>query len=436
MTVFLELVVVLGAIIIGIRLGSAAMGMMGCLGLMILAVLFDVVPTSPPVDVLLIIFAVVTAAGCMEACGGLNYLVQIASRIIRSNPRYVTILAPLVAYGFTIVAGTANIIFALHPVMYEVAYSQKVRPERVMANATLAGQFGIVASPISAAMGAMIGLFAGYEMTQFGLAQIWMITLPSTFVAVIVTSVAMMFYGKELEEDPEYQRRLKAGLIEPPEVKEFAEVTGKAKLSVLIFCLAVLVVMFAGFFPQIGTVGGKTLGTATIIECVMMAAGAVIILACRPNLKDVVNSPTFQSVISSISIIFGIARLADSFIRANNGQIMELAGNIVQVAPWAFTFVLWVMCVMLQSQAAATRAIMPLGLAVGLSPEYLIAMFPAVCGIAILPIAGPLLSAVSFDRTVTTYIGKYLINHSFFVPMVLLVAISVAVGFVLVNILL
>ena len=436
MTIFLELVVVLGAMIIGIRLGSAAMGMMGCLGLLVLAIFFDVVPTSPPVDVLLIIFAVVTAAGCMEACGGLNYLVKVASRIIRANPRYVTILAPLVAYGFTIVAGTANIIFALHPVMYEVAYARKVRPERVMATATLAGQFGIVASPISAAMGAMIGMFAGYDLDQFGLAQIWMISLPSTFIAVIATSFVMMFYGKELEDDPEYQRRLKDGVIEPPEVKEFDEVSAKAKLSVLIFCLAVLVVMCAGFFPQISTVGGKVIGTSTIIECVMMAAGAVIILVCRPNLNAVVGSSSFQSGISSISIIFGIAWLADSFIQANNAQIMVLAGNIIEIAPWAFTFVLWVMCVMLQSQAAATRAIMPLGLAIGLSPEYLIAMFPAVCGIAILPIAGPLLSAVSFDRTGTTYIGKYLINHSFFVPMVLLVAISVGVGFVLVNILL
>ena len=435
MTIFLELVVVLGAMIIGIRLGSAAMGMMGCLGLMVLATVFNVAPTSPPVDVLLIIFAVVTAAGCMEACGGLNYLVKIASRIIRSNPRFVTILAPLVAYAFTIVAGTANIIFALHPVMYEVAYSQKVRPERVMANATLAGQFGIVASPISAAMGAMIGLFAGYDLNSFGLTQIWMISLPATFIAVIVTSCIMMFYGKELKDDPEYQRRLKAGLIEPPEVKEFGQIDVRAKISVLIFCLAVLVVMLAGFFPQISTIGGKTLGTSTIIECVMMAAGGVIILVCRPSLTDVVESPTFKSGISSISIIFGIAWLADSFIQANNAQIMAVAGNIVEVAPWAFTFVLWVMCVMLQSQAAATRAIMPLGLAIGLSPEYLIAMFPAVCGIAILPIAGPLLSAVSFDRTGTTHIGKYLINHSFFVPMVLLVAISVSAGFILVNIL-
>ena len=218
-------------------------------------------------------------------------------------------------------------------------------------------------------------------------------------------------------------------------MKEFGQINVRAKISVLIFCLAVWVVMLAGFFPQISTIGGKTLGTSTIIECVMMAAGAVIILVCRPSLTDVVESPTFKSGISSISIIFGIAWLADSFIQANNAQIMALAGNIVEVAPWAFTFVLWVMCVMLQSQAAATRAIMPLGLAIVLSPEYLIAMFPAVCSIAILPIAGPLLSAVSFDRTGTTHIGKYLINHSFFVPMVLLVAISVSAGFILVNIL-
>lgn len=403
----LEFLIVLAAILLGARQGGLAIGYWGGLGLVLLAVIFGVTPTAPPVDVMLIIIAVCMSAACMDAAGGLDFLVRIAARIIRSNPKYVSIIAPLVGFFLTFFSGTGNLIFAIHPVIYEVAYSAGVRPERPMASATVAAQVGIT------------------------LSSILMVTFPACLIGVLVGSFVYMFWGKELKDDPEYQRRLKAGLVEPPEAISDAPLPKGARLSVVIFLFGVLLIVLTGFFPELRTINGKAVSMSLVIEMVMLAGAALMAAFCHANLDVASKSPTLRAGVVSVGAIFGIAWLADSFIGANKGFFMELAGDLAAQAPWLFAFVLFFMSALLTSQGATTRAIMPLGLTLGIPVPLMIAMFPAVNGLFFLPITGPALSAVSFDRSGTTKIGKYILNHSFQIPGIVMVVVSVLVAMLL-----
>ena len=409
----IEFAIVLAAILLGARQGGLAIGYWGGLGLVLLAVFFGVTPTAPPVDVMLIIIAVCMSAACMDAAGGLDFLVRIAARIIRSNPKYVSVIAPLVGFFLTFFSGTGNLIFAIHPVIYEVAYSAGVRPERPMATA------------------ALIGLFAAYGHAEVTLSSILMVTFPSCLIGVLVGSFVYMFWGKELKDDPEYQRRLKAGLVEPPEAISDKPLPKGAKLSVAIFLLGVLLIVLTGFFPELRTINGKAVSMSLVIEMVMLAGAALMAAFCHANLDVAAKSPTLRAGVVSVGAIFGIAWLADSFIGANKGFFMELAGDLAAQAPWLFAFVLFFMSSLLTSQGATTRAIMPLGLLLGIPVPMLIAMFPAVNGLFFLPITGPALSAVSFDRSGTTKIGKYILNHSFQIPGIIMVVVSVGVAMLL-----
>ena len=427
----LEFVIVLAAILLGARQGGLAIGYWGGLGLVLLAVIFGVTPTAPPVDVMLIIMAVCMSAAAMDAAGGLEFLVRIAARIIRSNPKYVSIIAPLVGFFLTFFSGTGNLIFAIHPVIYEVAYSAGVRPERPMASATVAAQIGITACPISAATAALLGLFAAYDHAEVTLSSILMVTFPACLIGVLAGSFIYMFWGKELKDDPEYQRRLKAGLVEPPEAISDQPLPKGAKLSVGIFLLGVFLIVLTGFFPELRTIHGKPVSMSLVIEMVMLAGAALMVAFCHVNLDVASKSPTLRAGVVSVGAIFGIAWLADSFIGANKGFFMELAGDLAAQAPWLFAFVLFFMSALLTSQGATTRAIMPLGLTLGIPVPLMIAMFPAVNGLFFLPITGPALSAVSFDRSGTTKIGKYILNHSFQIPGIVMVVVSVVVAMLL-----
>src|SRR5690349_17211118 len=212
MMLILELVVLLAAIAIGARASGVGMGLWGGVGLLVLVFIFREAPGSIPGEVLLIILAVIMAASAMEAAGGIDYLVQIAAGIIRKHPRQVTIIAPVVAYVFTFLAGTGHVFYPLLPVIYEVAMKGRVRPERPIAVATIASQQAITASPVSAATAAMIAVLASKGI---GLVQILMICVPSTLIGVIVAALVQNHVGKELDDDPEYKRRLASGEISP-----------------------------------------------------------------------------------------------------------------------------------------------------------------------------------------------------------------------------
>lgn len=435
MITLLEFVILFGAILLGIRFGGVALGFWGGAGLFVLSVVFGVVPTSPPVDVILIILAVCLCASCMEAVGGLDILVRIAARIIRANPKYVAVIAPVVSFFLTFFAGTGNAVFAILPVVYEVSYNAGVRPERAMAGTAVAGQVGITASPIAAAVAAMIGLMAQNGHDEIGLQTILMVTFPACLFGVVAGAFLGMFRGKELKDDPAYQARLAAGEVLPPAPADERELPAAAKWSVLIFFGGIALIVLSGFFPELRVLHGQTkpVSMSLVIEGVMLAAGALMFLVCKPSSAKVAGSSILHAGVISITAIFGIAWMSDSFIAANSSVFMDVAGSIAQSAPWFFAVILGVMSALLGSQGATTRALMPLGFALGINPMLLVAMFPAVNCLFILPISGPALAAVGMDRSGTTTIGKYVFNHSFLLPGLLMVVLSVLAGYAIVG---
>jgi len=443
LSIVLQFAVVLAAIWMGARSSGVGLGLWGAVGLLVLAVAFGINPTSPPVDVMLIILAVIMAASVMDAAGGIDFLVRVAERIIRANPKYVTIVAPLVTWTFTFLAGTGHIVYPLLPVIYETAYQNGIRPERPMAVATIASQQAITASPVAAATAAMIGLFAEKGLAQWGLAEILMVCVPSTLIGVVAAAIASMFVGKDLKDDPEYQARLEAGKIAP--LKAYAAVGADvarpalkpaAKLSAYIFLAGVALVVLFGFFPSLRTLPGakSALGMPVVIEIVMMSVAAFMLLATKVKVDDVPKTATLRAGVVAVIGIFGLAWLGDSFIAANRNVIVPAIGDWAKVAPWTFAFGLFFASVLLYSQAATTRALMPLGVALGIPPQFLIAMFPSVNGYFFIPTYGSLIAAINFDLSGTTRIGKYVLNHSFMLPGLVATSVAVAVGLFLARI--
>lgn len=435
----LEFVVLIGALFLGARAGGVALGLWGAVGLLILVVVFGVPPGAIPGEVLLIVLTVIMAASAMEVAGGVDFLVRVAERIIRKNPKQVTIVAPLVTYAFTFASGTGHIVYPLLPVIYEVAHESGVRPERPLAIATIASQQAITASPVSAATAAMISMLAAHHL---GLVQIMLICVPSTLLAVVLAAIVQLRVGKELKDDPEYQRRLKAGELGPqskegvgPKADPTVLKRG-AKASALIFFGGVGLVVLAGIFPVLRTVPGKTaepvvVGMPVAIAIVMMAVAALILTVTRAPVAEVPKCKTCQSGLTAIIGILGLAWLGDTFINANQEAIIGALSSMAKAAPWTFAIGLFLASMLLYSQAATARALMPLGLSLGLAPASLIGMFPAVNGYFFLPNYGTLIAAMQFDRSGTTRIGKYLLNHSFMLPGLITTIGAVVIGLTL-----
>ena len=435
---FLQLLVVLVAIIIGARLGGIGLGVMGGVGLASLSFVFGLQPTAPPIDVMLMIAAVIAAASCMQAAGGLEYMVKVAEHILRRNPAKVTILSPIVTYLFTFIAGTGHIAYSVLPVIAEVARETKIRPERPLGIAVIASQQAITASPISAATVALLGLLAGFDISLFDILKV---TVPATLIGVLVGAFCSMKVGKELEDDPEYQRRLKEGMIE--EVTQEStriENLSKARISVLIFLLATFLIVLFGSIdslrPSFEVNGQVTmLNMPSIIEIVMLSTAAVILLVCRIDGIKAVQGNIFPAGMQAVIAIFGIAWMGDTFIAGNLEQLKGSIEQVVQSMPWLFGVALFVMSILLYSQAATIRAVVPLGIALGISPLLLIALFPAVNGYFFIPNYPTVVAAINFDRTGTTRIGKYILNHSFMMPGLVSTIVAILVGLLLIQVL-
>ena len=435
---FLQLLVVLVAIIIGARLGGIGLGVIGGVGLAILSFVFGLQPTAPPIDVMLMIAAVIAAASCMQAAGGLEYMVKVAEHILRRNPAKVTILSPIVTYLFTFIAGTGHIAYSVLPVIAEVARETKIRPERPLGIAVIASQQAITASPISAATVALLGLLAGFDISLFDILKV---TVPATLIGVLVGAFCSMKVGKELEDDPEYQRRLKEGMIE--EVTQEStriENLSKARISVLIFLFATFLIVLFGSIdslrPSFEVNGQITmLNMPSIIEIIMLSTAAVILLVCRIDGIKAVQGNIFPAGMQAVIAIFGIAWMGDTFIAGNLEQLKGSIEQVVQSMPWLFGVALFVMSILLYSQAATIRAVVPLGIALGISPLLLIALFPAVNGYFFIPNYPTVVAAINFDRTGTTRIGKYILNHSFMMPGLVSTIVAILVGLLLIQVL-
>lgn len=429
----IQLLFVLVCIIVGARIGGVGLGVMGGLGVAILTFVFGLQPTAPPIDVMLMIAAVISAAGAMQAAGGLDFLVKLAEKILRKHPQYVTILAPLVTYSFTFLAGTGHVAYSVLPVIAEVARETKIRPERPLGIAVIASQQAITASPISAATVALLGLLAGFDITLFDILKI---TIPATLVGVLVGAFASMKVGKELVDDPEYQRRLKSGELDNHSV-EIADIKNlfNAKLSVILFIAAtVFIVLFGSIETMRPAFNGEPLAMPALIEILMLSTAAIILLVTKTSGAKAAQGSVFSAGMQAVIAIFGVAWMGDTFINGNITQLTSSIEVIVTDMPWLFGLALFVMSILLYSQAATVRAIMPLGIALGLNPMLLIALFPAVNGYFFIPNYPTVVAAINFDRTGTTKIGKYILNHSFMMPGLVATIVAIAMGLLLIQI--
>ena len=428
----IELVVVLIFIFLGARLGSIGIGFAGGLGVLVLALVFGLKPGDIPIDVILIIMSVIAAIAAMQVAGGLDYLVQLAERILRSNPKYITFLAPLVTYTMTIFAGTGLTAFSTLPVIAEVAKREGIRPSRPLSIATIASQIAITASPISAAVVFLAGVL---EPVGVGYVELLIICIPTTLTAVMLTAFVANFLGKDLKDDPVYQDRLAKGLVTMPAAKEKqqTELPPGAKTSVLIFLIAIVaVVCYAmAISSTVGLIKDPVLKRDAAIMTFMLGAATAIALFCKIDCNKVLNAATFKSGMSACVCVLGVAWLGTTFVAAHIEEINVFAGNLLESKPWLLAVVLFFAAMLLYSQAATTRALMPAAIALGVSPVAAIAAFAAVSALFVLPTYPTLLASIEFDDTGSTRIGKYVFNHPFLIPGVLTITLAVTFGFLL-----
>ena len=431
----LQLLIVLLCIIVGARLSGIGLGVMGGLGVVVLTFCFGLKPGQIPVDVMLMIAAVISAAACMQAAGGLDLMVRVAERMLRKNPKNITIVAPLVTYTFTFLAGTGHVAYSVLPVIAEVARETKIRPERPLGIAVIASQQAITASPISAATVALLGLLtaAGFDISLFDILKI---SVPATLVGVLVGAFASMRVGKELIDDPEYKRRLEAGAIVKGTAQVGSELSKKKAIpSVILFLSATLLIVLFGSFENMRPVfDGEAVGMPLIIEMLMLATAALILLLTKTDGAKAVQGSVFSAGMQAVVAIFGIAWMGDTFINGNIVELKAAVEGVVTEMPWLFGLALFVMSILLYSQAATVRAIVPLGLALAISPMMLIALFPAVNGYFFIPNYPTLVAAINFDSTGTTRIGKWVLNHSFMMPGLVATVVAIATGLLLIQV--
>ena len=437
--VYIELLIVLLAIFVGARVGGIGLGIFGMMGLGVLVFGFGLTPGNPPIDVMLIIVAVITAAATLQAAGGLDYLVKVAEKILRKNPAMITFLAPVVCYFFTLFSGTGHIAYSLLPIISEIATDSKVRPERPLSISVIASQQAITASPISAATAALLSAeLLGDKGVTLG--NILMVCIPATLVGVIVGAIAVSFMGVPLEKDPEYLRRLREGVLDAEGKSEEAlspQAAKRAKTSVIIFLIGVLSIVLFGSIDSLRptfTVNGQLikLGMTQVIEIVMMSTAGLMLIFAKADINKAVKGSVFIAGMQAVIAIFGIAWMGDTFFAGNIEFFKTHIEQIVTQYPFLFSVALFVMSVLLFSQAATVRTLYPLGIALGIHPMAMVAMFPAVNGYFFIPNYPTVVAAINFDRTGTTRIGKYVLNHSFQLPGFVATIVAIAVGYLII----
>lgn len=427
--VWLEIIVVLGAIFFGIRMGGIGIGLCGGLGLAVLTIGFGLPIGSPPVDVILIIMTVVVAASALQAAGGMDYLVRLASTFMRKNPKYLNIIAPITTWVMTIMAGTGFIVFSMLPVIAEIAKDSGIRPSRTLAGSVVASQIAISGSPISAAMAAMLTIMEGNGVTFI---VVMSVCLPASFVAAMVAAFIASRQGCELEDDEVYLDRLQKGLVHKYEEKK-GESTTREKFSVIVFLIATVAIVILAAFPQLrpGFDIGKPMGTRDIIIICMLSAACLMVIFCKTSPNSIVLAPTFRSGMSSLAVILGIVTLGTTFVDAHMDQIKAIAGDVLSAYPILLAVVLFFTCALLYSQGATTPLIIPLAIALDVPTWAILASFVAVTGVFVLPTYPTSLAAIEFDSTGSTRVGKYILNHPFMLPGLGGIIAGVAFGFII-----
>jgi anaerobic C4-dicarboxylate transporter DcuB len=442
MKFFLEIVLILACLFYGARKGGLALGLLGGFGIVMLAFAFKLPAGKPPVDVMLTIVAVVAASATLQASGGLNVLLQLAEKILRRNPKWVSIIAPFTTCILTMLCGTGHVVYTMLPIIYDVAIKNGIRPERPMAGASIASQMGIMASPVSVAVVSLVAFLAkapaGSKAIDF--VTLLSITIPSTLVGVLMIGIFSWFRGKDLDKDETFQK-----LIADPEKHKYvygesATLLGQ-KLSrsqwtaMWIFVGAIVVVALLGAIESIRPhVAGKPMSMVLTIQMFMLMAGALIIVFTKTNPGDVGKSEVFRAGMIAVVAVFGVAWMADTVFEANMPAIRDALAGVVKTKPWTYAIALLIVSKLVNSQAAAIAAMVPLALSIGVSTGHVVAFAAAGYGYYILPTYPSDLATIQFDRSGTTGIGKYVINHSFILPGLIGVSSSCIVGFLLAGV--
>jgi len=439
---WIEFAVLLTMILIGSQMKGIGLGVMGMVGLFIFLFVFKMKPTDPPLDVMLIIMAIVTTAATLQASGGLDYLVRLAEKIIRSNPSNITFIAPFTVYFLCLFAGTAHIVYSLLPIIAEVSAKKRIRPERPLSISVIASHLALTGSPMSAATAALVVVLA----YPGALADIMMICIPACIIGILIGCLSVFRYGVELNEDPIFIEKMKepefARSMDVEKEGQETPLKPGAKTSVLVFTFAIILIVVAGAFPglvprfepgprTLAVSADGSLSMVTIISVITLMASAAMMLITKTSTSDVTKASLFTSMASAVVSVFGVVWMSSTFMHSNNDLIQKALGGIVSDYPWTFAIAVFIMGVLMFSQAATTKTMMPLGIALGLPPAALIAIFPAVNSDFVLPGYPTLLAAINFDRTGSTRIGKFVVNHSFNLPGIVAIGVAIAVGFLL-----
>lgn len=440
--ILLQFAIVLALIFKGARVGGIGLGIYGMVGVFILVFVFGMKPGNLPIDVMLIIVSVITAAAALQAASGLDYLVGLAAKFLRKHPTHITYFGPLTTWLFCLVAGTAHTCYSLLPIISEIATNSKIRPERPLSVATIAASLGITGSPVSAATAAIISTDllggAGIELKD-----VMMICIPASLIAILVAAFVQNHIGKELVDDEVYKERVAKGIIDPEHDSKLIDEMIKnpnprAKYAVVAFLLGVLMVVVFGSVPSLrpsfmvdGMLHRVTMPET--IEIVMMSVAALILVVGKANVHDAVKGNVFGAGMNAMVAIFGIAWMGDTFFNGNLAFFKEHIANVVTQYPFLFAIALFFMSIMLFSQAATVRTLYPLGIGLGIAPLALVAMFPAVNGYFFLPNYPTTVAAINFDRTGSTGIGRFVVNHSFQVAGFITTFVSIGVGYLIIQ---
>ena len=439
MDILLQVAIILVCLFYGARKGGVALGLLGGIGIVLMTFVFKLPPGKPPVDVMLTIIAVVAASATLQASGGLEVLLLGAEKILRRNPKYVSILAPFTTCLLTILCGTGHVVYTMLPIIYDIAIKNDIRPERPMAASSVASQMGILASPVSVAVVSLVAFLAKVPVNGnvIDFIQVLSITIPSTLAGVLLIGIFSWFRGKDLKDDADFQKR-----IADPEQRQFvygesATLMGKVLTSsqwtaMWIFIGSIAVVAVLGAFqPLRPLINGKPLSMVLTIQMFMLLAGALMILFTKTDPSTIGKTDVFRAGMIAVVAVFGIAWMADTVFEAHLPVLKATLTELVKTQPWTYAIALLLVSKLVNSQAAAISAMVPVGLALGVPPGYVVAFAAASYGYYILPTYPSDLAAIQFDRSGTTHIGKYVVNHSFIVPGLIGVGTSCLAGYVL-----
>ena len=435
----IQLLIVLGALWVGSRYGSLALGAISGIGLAILVFCFSLKPGTPPTDVIYIIIAAVTCAGIMQASGGMDWLIQIAEKMLRKHPDRITFLAPLTTFFLTVLVGTGHVVYTLMPIICDIALKKGIRPERPCGVASIASQVGITCSPIAAAVVAFVTISNenGFDISIPG---VLMVSIPACLCGLMAAAAASYHRGLDLDKDPEFQKK-----IADPVQREYIygsgattldkEIPQSAKNAVFVFLGALcIIVFFAIFQSALPSWDGKPLKMNLVIQIVMIAAAALMILFCKAQPKKAVSGPVWQSGMVAVVAIYGIAWMADTYFSNYMPEIQAMLEGIVKDYPWSIALVFFMVSVLINSQGAVVVSMLPLAYSLGIAGPVLLGVLPSVYGYFFIPNYPSDIATVNFDRSGTTVIGKYLLNHSFMMPGLICVFTSTIVAYVISSI--